>query len=169
MNKIFAVISISILTSSALLAADAKPAPPAAKPAPTAPPSKPGAEPAPVEPKTKSAEEGSAIALKNKSSFNVDPGTRSPFWPISWKPAGKVASGGTDQGEVPPGAFVVTTITVDGGAHFAIINGKSMGEGQQFGLQIGTQVYQVTVKRIEDGRVILGRRDEEIVVPLRRK
>jgi hypothetical protein len=169
MNKIFAVISISILTSSALLAADAKPAPPAAKPAPIAAPSKPGTEPAPVELKTKSAPEGSAIALKNKSSFNVDAGTRSPFWPISWKPAGKVASGGTDQGEVPPGAFVVTTITVDGGAHFAIINGKSMGEGQQFGLQIGTQVYQVTVKRIEDGRVILGRRDEEIVVPLRRK
>ena len=44
-----------------------------------------------------------------------------------------------------------------------------MQEGQQFGLQVGTQVYQVMVKRIEDGRVILGRRDEEIVVPLRRK
>jgi hypothetical protein len=116
-----------------------------------------------------SADETVAITVKNKSGFNVDAGTRSPFWPISWKPTGKVATGGTDQGEVPPGAFVVSTITVDGGAHFAIINGKSMGEGQQFGLQIGTQVYQVTVKRIEDGRVILGRRDEEIVVPLRRK
>jgi hypothetical protein len=44
-----------------------------------------------------------------------------------------------------------------------------MSEGQQFGLQLGTQIYQVTVKRIEDGQVILGRRDEEIVVPLRRK
>jgi|SRR6266571_773645 len=116
------------------------------------------------------ADEPAPIALKNKSSFNVDAGTRSPFWPISWKPAGKVAgSGGTDQGEVPAGAFLVSTITLDNGAHFAIINGKSMQEGQQFGLQIGTQVYQVTVKRIEDGRVILGRRDEEIVVPLRRK
>ena len=162
MNKIFTIICISILTSPALLAADAKPAPTALK-------SKPAGEPAPVELKNKSAEEASPIALKNKSAFNVDAGTRSPFWPISWKPTGKVASGGTDQGEVPAGAFVVSTITLDGSARFAIINGKSMGEGQQFGLQIGTQVYQVMVKRIEDGRVILGRRDEEIVVPLRRK
>jgi len=162
MNKIFSIICISILASPALLAADAKPAPTALK-------SKPAGEPAPVELKNKSAEEASPIALKNKSAFNVDAGTRSPFWPISWKPTGKVASGGTDQGEVPAGAFVVSTITLDGGARFAIINGKSMGEGQQFGLQIGTQVYQVMVKRIEDGRVILGRRDEEIVVPLRRK
>ena len=162
MNKIFAIICISILASPALLAADAKPAPTALK-------SKPAGEPAPVELKNKSAEEAAPIALKNKSAFNVDAGTRSPFWPISWKPTGKVASGGTDQGEVPAGAFVVSTITLDGGDRFAIINGKSMGEGQQFGLQIGTQVYQVMVKRIEDGRVILGRRDEEIVVPLRRK
>jgi hypothetical protein len=115
------------------------------------------------------ADEPVAVTVKNKSSFNMDAGTRSPFWPISWKPTGKVASGGTDQGEVPAGAFVVSTITLDGGARFAIINGKSMSEGQQFGLQIGTQVYQVMVKRIEDGQVILGRRDEEIVVPLRRK
>ncbi len=115
------------------------------------------------------ADEPVAITVKSKSSFNMDAGTRSPFWPISWKPTGKVASGGTDQGEVPAGAFVVSTITLDGSARFAIINGKSMSEGQQFGLQIGTQVYQVLVKRIEDGQVILGRRDEEIVVPLRRK
>jgi len=74
-----------------------------------------------------------------------------------------------EQGEVPPGAFLVTTITLDGATNFAIINGKSMSEGQQFGLQVGTQVYQVTVKSIEDGRVILERRDEEVVVPLRRK
>jgi hypothetical protein len=169
MTKILALICISILASPALLAADTKPAPPAAKPASTAPPSKPENEPAPVDLKNKSAEQASPIVLKNKSSFNVEGGIRSPFWPMSWKPTGKVASGGTDQGEVPAGAFVVTTITLDGAARFAIINGKSMGEGQQFGLQIGTQVYQVRVKRIEDGRVILGRREEEIVVPLRRK
>jgi hypothetical protein len=36
-------------------------------------------------------------------------------------------------------------------------------------LQLGNQTYQLTVKSIEDGRVILGRRDMEIVVPLRRK
>jgi hypothetical protein len=162
MNKIFSLICMSILAAPALLAADAKPAP-------ATPKNKPADGPAPVETKTKSTNESGPIATKNKSSFNVDLGTRSPFWPISWKPTGKVASGGTDQGEVPPGAFLVSTITLDGATRFAIINGKSMSEGQQFGLQIGTQVYQVTVKRIEDGRVILGRRDEEIVVPLRRK
>jgi len=117
------------------------------------------------------ADEPAAVAIKHKSSFNLDAGTRNPFSPIGWKPTGRVASGngGTSQGEVPPGAFVVSTITVDGATHFAIINGKSMQEGQQFGLQIGTQIYQVMVKRIEDGQVILTRNNEEIVVPLRRK
>ena len=42
-------------------------------------------------------------------------------------------------------------------------------EGQVFGLQLGNQTYQLTVKAIEDGRVILARRDQEIIVPLRRK
>src|SRR5205807_10165711 len=157
MNKFFAFTCMSILGAPFALAADEKPAKVAPKPAEQA---------APAEVKSKPADESASIVLKNKSSFNVDVGTRSPFWPISWKPAGKVATGGTDQGEVPPGAFVVSTITLDGTTHFAIINGKSMSEGQTFGLQIGTQIYQVTVKRIEDGRVILGRRDEEIVVPL---
>ena len=163
MSKLLAFISMSILATNGLIAAEQKAAPAAAK-------SKPAEQAAPAENKTKPGEEVAAtIALKNKSSFQIEAGTRSPFWPISWKPTGKVASGGTDQGEVPPGAFVVSTITLDGATHFAIINGKSMSEGQTFGLQVGTQVYQVTVKRIEDGRVILGRRDEEIVVPLRRK
>src|SRR5882762_1725990 len=106
MNKIFAIISISILASPALLAADQKPAP-------TAPKSKPGDESAPVELKNKSVDEPAAITVKNKSSFTLDAGTRSPFWPISWKPTGKVGSGGTNQGEVPPGALIVSTITVD--------------------------------------------------------
>jgi len=160
MNKF--LISVSILAASLALAAEQKPAP-------ATPTKKSEDQSATTELKPKPNEEPAPIAVKNKSSFHIDAGTRSPFWPISWKPTGKVASGGTDQGEVPPGAFVVTSITLDGATHFAIINGKTMSEGQQFGLQVGTQVYQVMVKRIEDGRVILGRRDEEIVVPLRRK
>ena len=112
------------------------------------------------------------IELKHKSSFTVDAGSRNPFWPIGWKPTAKFSGkgGGADQGgDIPATAFVVSTITVDKGAHFAIINGKTMQEGQQFGLQLGTQVYQVVLKRIDDGQVILSRRDQEIVVPLRRK
>jgi hypothetical protein len=167
MKKILTLISMSIFAASVLFAAVEQ------KPAPAAPKNeKPAAQasPAPAAAGVKKpAEEPAPIVVKNKSSFNFEPAMRSPFWPIGWKPTGKVASGGTDQGEVPPGAFLVSTITMDGGTHFAIINGKTMIEGQTFGLQVGTQIYQVTVKRIEDGRVILGRRDEEIIVPLRRK
>jgi hypothetical protein len=123
-----------------------------------------------VEPKGKSPTEQASIELKNKSAFTLENGSRNPFWPIGWKPSAKVSNSGNDHGgDLSPSAFVVTTITLDAGAHFAIINGKAMVEGQQFGLQLGTQTYQITVKRIEDGRVILGRRDQEIVVPLRRK
>ena len=164
MNKFIALSSMSILAASFLIAAEQKPAPAVS-------PSKPAEQTAPADVKNKPAEEPAPMVLKNKSAFNIDPSTRSPFWPISWKPTGKVASGGgaNDQGEVPPGAFLLTSITLDGATRFAIINGKTMSEGQQFGLQVGTQIYQVTVKHIEDGRVILARRDEEIVVPLRRK
>jgi hypothetical protein len=113
-----------------------------------------------------------AIELKNKSSFTMDASGRNPFWPIGWKPVVRVQNTNTTEHAGPdilPTAFVVTSITLDQGAHFAIINGKVMQEGQQFGLQLGTQTYQLTVKSIEDGRVILARRDQEIIVPLRRK
>jgi hypothetical protein len=44
-----------------------------------------------------------------------------------------------------------------------------MQEGQQFSLRSGTQTYQLKVKSIEDGRVILVCSDGDILVPLRRK
>jgi len=108
------------------------------------------------------------VELKNKSAFVIDSSGRNPFWPIGWKPVAKAT---TDHGgsEIQPSAFVVSSITMDQGGRFAIINGKPMQAGQQFGLQLGNQTYQLTVKAIEDGRVILLRRDEEIIVPLRRK
>jgi len=112
------------------------------------------------------------IDLKNKSSFTMDASGRNPFWPIGWKPVAQVPNNPTAEHTGPdilPSAFVVTSITLDQGARFAIINGKPMQEGQVFGLQLGNQTYQLTVKAIEDGRVILARRDQEIVVPLRRK
>jgi hypothetical protein len=116
------------------------------------------------------AEQPVNIDLKNKSSFKMDSAARNPFWPIGWKPAKISSNGGADPaGEIPPSAFVVTSITVDQSARFAIINGKIMQEGQQFGLVLGGQTYQIVLKKIADGHVILGRQDEEIVVPLRRK
>ena len=111
-----------------------------------------------------------AIELKNKSSFTMDASGRNPFWPIGWKPVARVQNNTEHTGpDILPSAFVVSSITMDPGARFAIINGKAMQEGQQFGLQLGNQTYQLTVKSIEDGRVILARRDQEIIVPLRRK
>jgi hypothetical protein len=112
-----------------------------------------------------------SLEIKNKSSFTLENNSRNPFWPIGWKPTAKVAGPGIEHAgpDVPLTAFVVSSITLDQGARFAIVNGKIMQEGQQFGLQLGNQTYQVTVKSIEDGRVILARRDQEIIVPLRRK
>jgi hypothetical protein len=110
------------------------------------------------------------IELKNKSSFTMDGSGRNPFWPIGFKPVTRSQTTAEHAGpDILPTAFVVSSITLDKGARFAIINGKVMAEGQQFGLQLGTQTYQLTVKAIEDGRVILARRDQEIIVPLRRK
>ncbi len=124
------------------------------------------AEDAPVTPAAPTA-----IELKNKSSFTMDASGRNPFWPIGWKPVARVQNATTEHSgpDILPTAFVVSSITLDQGARFAIINGKAMQEGQQFGLQLGNQTYQLTVKSIEDGRVILARRDQEIIVPLRRK
>jgi hypothetical protein len=125
------------------------------------------AEDAPAAPATPAV-----IELKNKSSFTMDASGRNPFWPIGWKPVARVQNTTTTEHTGPdilPSAFVVSSITMDQGARFAIINGKAMQEGQVFGLQLGTQTYQLTVKSIEDGRVILARRDQEIIVPLRRK
>ena len=113
------------------------------------------------------------LELKTKSSFTMDETSRNPFWPIGWKPAPKQATttNGDNAGpQVSPDLFLVSSITVDTGGRFAIINGKAMTEGQVFGLQLGTQTFQMTVKAIQDGQVILVRgRDQEIAVPLRRR
>jgi hypothetical protein len=115
------------------------------------------------------AGEAPVIDLKNKSAFTMEASGRNPFWPIGWKPLAKVSNTEHGGSEIQPAAFVVSSITLDKGAHFAIINGKTMAEGQQFGLQLGGQTYQLTVKAIEDGQVVLARRDQEFIVPLRRK
>ena len=110
------------------------------------------------------------LELKNKSSFAVEEHSRSPFWPIGWKPSTKFGRHNESVGpDILPASFIVTSITVDPGGRFAIINGRAMNEGQVFGLQMGNQTYQITVKAIQDGQVVLLRRDQEIIVPLRRR
>ena len=133
-----------------------------------APPAKasPSASPVPA-----THEEVAPIELKTKSVFAIEANTRSPFWPIGWKPAVKISNAEVEHAgpDIPVTAFVLSSITIENGAKYAIVNGKIMQEGQQFGLQIGSQTYQITLKRIEDGRVIIARRDQEIAFPLRRK
>ena len=110
------------------------------------------------------------LELKHKSFFAMEESGRNPFWPIGWKPAVKSVSGEHVAGpDVRASAFLVSSITLEQGARYAIINGKVMTEGQVFGLQMGNQTYQITVKAIQDGQVILARRDQEIEVPLRRR
>jgi len=106
------------------------------------------------------------IELKNKSTFDAVEG-RNPFWPIGWKrPGPKVSVAGPD---LSASSFALTSVTMGAGPHYAILNGKIMQEGQQFGLQFGKNVYQVTLRAIQDGKVILAYQGSEITVPLRRK
>ena len=117
------------------------------------------------------AADSSVVQAKTQSSFSSEDNSRNPFWPIGWKPVAKIKdpSSGHTGPEILSAAFAVSSITLDPGAHFAIINGKTMTEGQQFGLQLGNQTYQITVRAIQDGQVVLMRRDQQIIIPLRRK
>ena len=115
---------------------------------------------------------GASIVRVGLGTYQMEGDNRNPFWPNRWKPPEQVNTNAAAEhaaGDIPPTAFMVSSIALDSKTRFAIINGKVMQEGQQFGLQVGTQTYQLTVKSIEDGRVILSRRNQEIVVPLHRK
>ena len=127
-----------------------------------------------TQPPTEATPGAAPIELKNKSAFATQENGRNPFWPIGWKPAAKQSATNAISEptgpEVQSSAFLVSSIVMDPRAPFAIINGKVMNEGQVFGLQMGSATYQITVKSIEDGRVILVRgRDQEIIAPLRRR
>jgi hypothetical protein len=109
-----------------------------------------------------------AITLKHKSNFDaID--VRNPFWPIGWKKPVAAKSSDVEAGPaLSPDAFTLTSLTTGSGQRFAILNGKVMQEGQVFGLQSGSQIYQVTVKAIQDGQVILSYEGGDVVVLLRR-
>jgi hypothetical protein len=118
--------------------------------------------------KSAATPEALPIELKNKSSFVMDESGRNPFWPIGWKPVAKKTNEHVGP-EIRESAFLVSSITMEARGRYAIINGKVMTEGQVFGLQFGNQTYQITVKFIQDGQVVLQRRDQELVIPLRRR
>src|SRR5712691_2794934 len=109
-----------------------------------------------------------ALELKQKSIFDA-PTERNPFWPIGWKKPDPKNPNAVAGPALSPASFMLTSVTMGSGPHFAILNGKIMQEGQQFGLQFGQQIYRVTLKSIQDGQVVLLYEESEIVVPLRRK
>ncbi|HEY3603004.1 MAG TPA: hypothetical protein VGK72_13705 [Chthoniobacterales bacterium] len=109
------------------------------------------------------------LEVKNKSSFSMQSNTRNPFWPIGWKPVIKDPLPNQADAEIPASAFLLSSIAMQSGGRFAIINGKIMQEGQEFGLKLGNQIYRVTLAMIQDGRVILTQRGQQIIVPLTRK
>ena len=118
-------------------------------------------------PEAPAAEPGAAaLALKRKSTYKATD-TRNPFWPIGWK---KPNSTGQDEAApaLSPAQFALTSVTTGGDSRFAILNGKVVQQGQQFGLQLGTQVFQMTVEAVEDGEVVLSYAGGQVIVPLRR-
>lgn len=113
---------------------------------------------------------GQPIALKNTSAFVLDSNGRSPFWPIGWKPAlGSSGAGEQPTVDISPSSFAVTSITVERGGRYAIINGKVMSEGQTFGLKIGNQIHEVSVKSIQDGQVIMSQNGHDLSPVLLRR
>lgn len=107
-----------------------------------------------------------AIALKQKSFFGVT-SKRNPFWPIGWtKPNDNSVEAAP---LISSNIFALSSITIGPDARFAILNGKAMQEGQRFGLQMGRQIYTITLHAIEDGQVVLSTPSGEVIVPLRRK
>ncbi len=116
----------------------------------------------------RAGENAPPIELKRKSSFNATD-ARDPFWPIGWKKPGPKSDSSAAGPGLSPSSFSLTSVTMGDGAHFAILNGKILEEGQQFALQLGNQTYQVTLRAIEDGKVVLAYQDAEITVPLRRR
>jgi hypothetical protein len=114
-------------------------------------------------------ETAAAIALPHKSSFGAH-NARNPFWPIGWtKPNASHSQDAPAMPVLSPDIFSLTSVTTGGGDRFAILNGKIVQEGGQFGLLLGSQTYQVTVQSIQDGEVILSYAGGQVVIPLRRR
>lgn len=84
--------------------------------------------------------------------------------------SGASVSDDEQEREIPVTAFTVSSITVSQGARIAVVNGTTMQEGFKFGLVMDAQTYPMTLKRIENSRVIIiSRNDREMVIPLHRK
>ncbi len=123
---------------------------------------------APATLKAATEEDAPDAAGDNKSSFRAAR-VRDPFWPIGWTKADAEKSTAVDAPPLSPDAFNLTSVAIGAKRRFVILNHKVLRQGQRFVLQFEKKLYEVTVKAIHDGRVILAYQGGEIVVPLQRK
>lgn len=115
--------------------------------------------------------------LKTRSSFSLAAETRSPFWPVGWKPAGAAEPLGTDTTPVVDTApkfqlssesFTVSSVLLANPA-LATINGRSFGEGEYLPVISNDQRLKVQVYAIREQGVWLRLDNQQpILVPMRR-
>lgn len=113
--------------------------------------------------------------LKNHSSFKATSTARNPFWPVGWaKTAASTAATPSAPAAAPVAPalkaedFVVTSILLNE-PPLAVVNGKALGEGELFQMEIGGQKLVVQLASVQDGQVVLRYQNRNFVVPLRRK
>jgi hypothetical protein len=116
------------------------------------------------------AEEPAGHGSVHKESSFAAANVRNPFWPIGWtKPQATDSESVAAAPALTPAAFSLTSVAIGAGRRFAILNRKILHEGQQFSVQLGRQLYQITLKAVQDGRVVLAYEGGELVVPLQRR
>lgn len=121
--------------------------------------------------------------LKRRSTFTPPiAAARAPFWPIGWTPPKSVAStptqaAPTHEPALDEKSFRVTSILLGDGStpSFAVINGRAYGEGEFLKVPRGsgesTQsklMARIRVERINDGRIMLQRGQQTLLVSLQR-
>jgi|GEM_PF-3568709 len=94
--------------------------------------------------------------LKSRSEFTIDPKARVPFWRIGWeKPDPRKPNKDPDPNpnhnpppdDIPKGTFKVTSIMI-GPPSIAIINGRSVEEGEYITLRRGEDKQRVLIQQI---------------------
>lgn len=133
-----------------------------------------------------SAKDDSAPApyvLKRRSTFTPPSAdARAPFWPIGWAPpkTGEVVStqiATTHEPALDEKSFRVTSILIGDGStpSFAVINGRAYGEGEFLKVPRGSAesaqsklMARIRVQRINDGRIVLQRGQQTLLVALQR-
>jgi hypothetical protein len=129
----------------------------------------PAAQKAAAQPAASPSPSPAAAVVQVPKSVYPAGNLRNPFWPIGWiKPDATESTAVAAAPILTPASFTLSSVIGGAGSRFAILNGKAIEEGQQFGLQANGQVIMVTVQAIEDGQIILAYKGGQVVVPLRR-